>query len=196
MARAVVLSNAGYRDSGSVGVMPRVKLQTVSPTGGAPFSELAIHPVTAPAWRALDERARIRVRFFLDPSATHQVPVRSTLTGARGEPLPEPFAQDLAAGGPNFRAAFPRLARSTVAITMLVHMVEIAIVSESEHRGCFFGILLPTGRRVSFRETHRLIFNQRCLSEHRVSIDLRAIVCQLGSTSSESFGPDGPCTHV
>ena len=93
--------------------------------------------------------------------------------------VPSTFHEDLLAGAPRLRAAFPELARELIAIDGL----GVRIACEGAHEGPFFGFMLATGRRVRFDEVHRLHVHDGRVVEDHVSIDLRAIIRQLGTAA-------------
>ena len=115
-------------------------------------------------WVALAREVRERVEAFL---------TRATDVAIAADDLPPAFVRDLEGGGTRLRAAFPRLARRVTAIEDARGAIEIRVACEGDHDGDFYGFLRPSGRRVRFAERHVIA------GEHRIAIDLRAIVRQM-----------------
>jgi hypothetical protein len=130
-------------------------------------------------WLALAREVRERVEAFLEPSAAPRA------LATEGD-LPPTFADDLAGGGGQLRAAFPALARRMIAIERGSPSgpsgIEIRIACEGDHDGDFYGLLRPSGRHVRFDEKHELLVRGEEVAAHRVGIDLRAIVRQLSAS--------------
>jgi hypothetical protein len=139
--------------------------------------DLVIEGAAAAPWRALGEAQRSGIAAFLGgaqrPGAVYDV--RSD------GPLPEDFARDLARGGPILRDAFPDLARRVVGVDRTEDPTVVRVACEGQQRGAFFRILSPSGRRVTFEVVHTVLVGAGRIVEHRVAIDVRAIVRQLSS---------------
>jgi predicted ester cyclase len=134
-------------------------------------------------WRGLDHRLRARVTAVL--SASLEPRLVSIVDGK----LPDAFAQDLATGGHLFRSAFPELTRVVAAITSCPDSIDVVVACAGVQSGPFYGLIAPTLRHVQFELGHRfaLDVDQGWLLEHRIHIDIRRIVAQLGA--------DGRCRH-
>jgi predicted ester cyclase len=151
-----------------------VPLFGVAPASApAPAFELA--PRLDAAWRALPAAARDHLAGFLADAPT----ARAHVIAPPGAPAS--FADDLARGGPALRAAFPTLVRHVAAITRDGDRASIRIGHTGAHAGAFFGLVLPTGRAVTFTITHDLRLDGDRVVDDRVTIDLRAIVRQLAA---------------
>ena len=141
----------------------------------------ALHVPTAmgPRWQELGPRVHAYLRGFLTLATPCELPDHVAATDLN---VPPSFHNDLIGGAPRLRAAFPDLARGVVAIDDLDHLV-IRIACEGTHDGAFFGFMLATGRQVRFEELHIMsVRNGRVIEDH-VTIDLRAIIRQLGVLS-------------
>lgn len=124
-------------------------------------------------WRELDQPSRDHVDTFLsvEPAPSVNVVVATA--------LPSTFADDLAVGGPQLRAAFPHLQRTLAGITRKGTRITVRIACEGDHAEPFFGILAATRRHVQFVEEHRMELRDGRLCEDRIVIDLAAIIRQL-----------------
>lgn len=141
----------------------------------------ALHVPTAlgPRWQELDLRVHAYLRGFLTLATPRERPDHV----AAADPGVPSFHDDLIGGAPCLRAAFPDLVREVVAIDGGDHLV-IRIACEGTHDGPFFGFMLATGRQVRFEERHVMrVRNGRVIEDH-VTIDLRAIIRQLGVLSA------------
>ncbi len=125
-----------------------------------------------PAWSALDEALRSRIEAFLTPAAGAFGSARFSPEGT----LPFDFTRDLSTGGQALRAAFPALERRVVEVTHDDEGIAVRVRCEGDHEGPFFRIFSPTGRRVSFDVAHHLVVRDGVVVEHRVAIDVRALV--------------------
>ena len=127
-------------------------------------------------WRGLDRRLRARVAAVL--SASREPGLVSIVDGK----LPDAFANDLATGGHLFRSAFPELTRVVASVTSCPDSIDVVVACEGRQTGPFYGVIAPTLRHVRFELGHRFTFdgNQGWL-EHRINIDIRRIVAQLGA---------------
>lgn len=134
-----------------------------------PVSELEIPRALVGRWNELAPLIRRLVGTFLPPSVR-----------ANREIVPEPFATDVQGGAPRLRAAFPNLVRSLAAVD-LGDAITIQIAALATHEATFFGFLQATGRPVRFHEVHELSLADGRITEHRVAIDMRSIVRQLGA---------------
>jgi len=129
-------------------------------------------PLT-PAWIALAPAVRARIESFLSREPSSHAAMVAT-------DAPAPFADDLRRGGSGLRAAFPALVRRVVAIERGDRLA-IRVASAGAHDGEFYGCLSASGREVSFDELHELALHGDEIVAHRIAIDLRAIVRQLGA---------------
>jgi hypothetical protein len=126
-------------------------------------------------WQGLGPTIRRRVEALLDGTSTR---------GREGAyivavPLPKHFALDLARGGSRFRAAFPTLGRRVIGIDEAGDLVSIRVACEGCHAGPFFGLVAPTQRLVRFHVLHCLAVATGRVVEHRIDLDVRAILSQL-----------------
>ncbi|MDX2090745.1 MAG: ester cyclase [Kofleriaceae bacterium] len=133
------------------------------------MSELDIPCTLLGRWHELAPLIRRLVATFLPPRV-------------RADPraVPEPFAADVEEGAPRLRAAFPHLERSLVAVE-LGDEITIRIATRATHEATFYGFLQATGRAVQFDEVHALSLEHGQVTAHRVAIDMRSIVRQLGA---------------
>ena len=122
-------------------------------------------------WARLPPAARAHLVGFLGARSSG---IAVAVDGA----LPPDFSADLARGGPGLRAAFTQLDRIVVA----VDGSSIRIRCRGAHDGLFYGFLRATGRVVEFIEHHALTLHEPI--SDRVTIDLAAIVRQLGPATS------------
>jgi hypothetical protein len=156
-------------------------LHVVPPLPERADGELMIDDeAVAARWRPLGEALRARVSAFLDvarwPGAPYDVRAAA--------PIPEDFARDLATGGATLRSAFPGLVRRVHAVHHAGDAITVHVRCVGEQRGAFFRILSPTARRVTFDVVHVVDVRGERVAEHRVALDLRAIVLQLASVSA------------
>jgi hypothetical protein len=151
-------------------------LRVVPPLDDRSDRDLRLDAGVGPHWRALSAGGRAGVAAFLG--------------GARGlellgfectDPtLPEDFARDVAAGGKLLRAAFPDLVRSVKSVDRTgPDEILVRVGCEGHHGAAFFGILSPTGRRVAFDVVHSLVVSEGNVVQHRVTLDVPAIISQL-----------------
>jgi hypothetical protein len=153
-------------------------------------ADLRIDAGVAIQWRALPAAGRARLSAFLAGARGGEFP-RCECTNAA---LPEAFARDLAYGGPLLRAAFPELVRCVKRVDRRTDRVVVRVACEGRHDGAFFGILSPTGRHVAFDVVHDFAMRDGYVVEHRVSLDVPAILSQLvaGPRSSEPATAPSP----
>jgi hypothetical protein len=154
----------------------RFRLLQIVPAPREPAEgDLAIDGAVATTWRALGGVERARTSAFLSgaqgPDGAYDVYPDAA--------LPEEFACDFACGGPTLRAAFPHLVRRVIGIDRRGERITVRVACVGDQRGAFFCILSPTGRRVAFDVVHRIVIREGRVAEHRVAIDIRAIVLQL-----------------
>jgi predicted ester cyclase len=141
---------------------------------------LGVLPSLASRWHDLAPA----VRHYLDAFLSLAVPGDRLDQVVIADPhvVPASFTDDLMLGGRRLRAAFPRLARSVVAIEG-GDPLTIRVACEGTHDGPFFGFMLATHRRVRFDEVHELRVHHDRVAEDRLAIDLRAIIRQLGAAT-------------
>jgi hypothetical protein len=134
-------------------------------------------------WQGLDHRLRARVAAVL--STSREPGLVSIVDGK----LPDAFAHDLATGGHLFRAAFPELTRVVASIASCPDSIDVVVACEGRQTGPFYGLIAPTLRQVQFEVAHRFALEgHETWLEHRIQIDIRRIVAQLGA--------DGRCRTV
>jgi hypothetical protein len=157
---------------------PQPPVLHVIPAPRAP-GDLAIDEPTVARWRALDDAKRARVAAFLADTGVEMSSIR--VTGN----VPENFARDLGSGGRTLRAAFPRLVRRVTGVLRHGEHTRIVVACEGEHLGPFFRLFSPTGRRVGFNVVHRLVARDGTVVEHRVTLDVRALIVQLATAPKQ-----------
>lgn len=157
-----------------------------------PAEGLAVPPPLSARWAELPPPLRRHLASFLAPARPADPPgalaarvaAAPTAPTAPGPPgsVPASFLEDLAAGGPHLRAAFPNLVRRLASIDGADPLV-VRVTCEGAHDGPFFGFMLPTNRRIRFDELHHLTLARDGAADVRVAIDFRAIVRQLAGGS-------------
>lgn len=161
-------------------VAPCAKIVPLFPGGSTP--SFLVPPALAGPWRQLAGAVRCHVGAFLGDR-----PVAAGVVVAPTD-APASFAEDLVRGAPTLHAAFPDLVRRVVAIDIDGRRVTVRVACEGTHDGAFFGFMMPTGRAVQFEEIHHLRVEHDELVEDRLELDLRAIIRQLGTSTSTSTG--------
>jgi hypothetical protein len=157
---------------------PQPPVLHVIPAPRAP-GDLAIDERTVARWRVLDDAKRARVAAFL---ADTDVEMSSVHVAGN---VPENFARDLGSGGRTFRAAFPWLVRRVTGVLRHGEQSRVLVTCEGEHLAPFFRLFSPTGRRVGFNVVHRLVARDGMVVEHRVTLDVRALIVQLATAPKQ-----------
>ena len=142
----------------------------------SPAEGLVVPPALASRWGALAPSIRDHVSTFLAPDAR----ARGRMATIRNDLVREPFREDLSRGAPLLRAAFPHLERR-LAVIAAGPALTIRIHCEGSHEGVFYGLLLPTCRRVRFDEVHELTLDGVRITEDRLAIDFPAIIRDLST---------------
>jgi predicted ester cyclase len=141
---------------------------------------IGIPPHLEARWRELDQPSRDHVDAFLSPEPTPcDAAPNDRVNISVATPLPSTFADDLAIGGPQLRAAFPQLQRTLAGITRKGSRITVRIACEGGHVEPFFGIVRATQRHVQFVEEHRMEVRDGRLCEDQIAIDLAGIIRQL-----------------
>ena len=164
-------------DSELVGERPALRIVHGLGNDGVEAA-LSVPPRLIAQWRSLDVVVQHHLRTFFGVFARDAG--EGVCVTHDGAFVPGDFAADLARGGPGFRAAFPRLVRRLASIQSLASTIIVGVDCEGTQDGTFFGLLVPKGRTVRFEEVHMLAIGSRGAVEDRLSLDVRAIVSQLG----------------
>jgi predicted ester cyclase len=148
---------------------------------------LEVSPSALPSWRLLPDHARWYIGAFPRFSQSREAFCTPRFTESLRQRIKFSADGGVAGVATRLATAFPQLVRRVTAIA-LDRPITVYLECEGVHEGMWGDIICPTGRRVTFKEQHRIVAIGGRVVWHRIALDLWAIELQL--CGNDNVDPD------